>query len=188
MRNNSTLRIPGLMSGGKIPHFAFRTPHSKGFTLVEIIITIVIVAIIAGIAAMIIAQGVRGYSAEQSRSDVHYQARLAVERMAREIRLVRSQTAADITTMNPTLFQYTDIMGNQMGFRLNGNNVERTQDNAVTWQALASNATALTFTYLQQDGVTAAAATNLWYVVIDVTDTQGAETLEIRTSVHPMNF
>lgn len=165
-----------------------RNLNSRGFTLVEIIITIVIVAIIAGIAAMIIAQGVRAYSTEQSRSDVHYQARLAVERMAREIRLIRSQTAADITTMNPATIRYTDINGNQMGFRLNGNNIERTQDNAVTWQILAGSASALTFTYLQQDGVTGAAATNLWYVTIDVTDAQGAETLEIRTRVHPMNF
>jgi prepilin-type N-terminal cleavage/methylation domain-containing protein len=170
------------------PNAERRTLNSKGFTLIEIVITIVLISILSGVAALIILQGVRSYSAEGSRSNMHYQARLAVERMAREIRLVRSQTAADITTMNPTLIRYTDISGKQMGFRLNAGNIERTQDNAATWETLATGVTALAFTYLRQDGVTGAAATNLWFVVIDVTDQQGTETLQMRTRVHPMNF
>jgi prepilin-type N-terminal cleavage/methylation domain-containing protein len=166
-----------------------QAPHSNGFTLIEIVITIVIVGIIAGIAAMIIAQGVRAYSDEQSRSDVHYQARLAVERMSREIKLIRSQTIADITWMNPTLFQYTDVQGNQMGFRLNAGNVERTQNNGVTWQTLATGGViTLNFSYLQQDGVTGAAAATLWYVDITMSDQQGTDTLQMRTRVHPRNF
>ena len=44
-----------------------RNPESNGFTLVEIVVTIVIIGIISGIAAMIILQGVKVYSAEQSR-------------------------------------------------------------------------------------------------------------------------
>src|SRR6266508_4282581 len=68
-----------------------RNPQSNGFTLIEIIITIVVTSIIAGLSAVIILQGVRSYSDEDTRSDLHYQTRLAVERMAREIRMVNSQ-------------------------------------------------------------------------------------------------
>lgn len=196
MWNNTTFKIPGLVPGGRIPRSAFRLslrfgnsrgiPHSRGFTLIEVIIVIVIISIISIIAAMIILQGAKSYTSEDSRSNVHYQAKLAVERMAREIRLIRSQT--DITTMNPGTIRYTDINGNQMGFRLNVNNIERTQNNAVTWQTLASGVTALTFTYLDSAGAGGATAATLWFVVIDVTDTQGTETLQIRTRVHPMNF
>jgi prepilin-type N-terminal cleavage/methylation domain-containing protein len=167
-------------------------PHSKGFTLVEIVITIVLIGIISGIAAMIILQGVRAYSDEQSRSEVHYQARLAMERMAREIRSMRWNTAlaqADITTMNPTDVRYTDIQGNQMGFRLNiGNLLERTQDNGATWQTLATGVTALNINYFRQDGVIPAAAATLWILEITMTDVQGMETLQMRTRVHPRNF
>ena len=54
---------------------------------------IVLVGILGTIAATIIMQGIRAYSDEQSRSDAHYQARFAMERMAREIREIRSNTA-----------------------------------------------------------------------------------------------
>jgi prepilin-type N-terminal cleavage/methylation domain-containing protein len=173
------------------PKSGIRNLKSQGFTLVEIVITIVLIGILSGIAAMIILQGVRAYSDEQSRSDVHYQARLAVERMAREIRLIRWNTAlaqADITTMNPTVVRYTDIQGNQMGFRLNIGNLERSQDNGATWQTLATGVTALNFNYVQQDGATPAAAATLWFVEITMTDQQGSATLQMRTRVHPRNF
>ena len=39
---------------------------SRGFTLIEITITIVIVGVFAGISAMIIMQGIRAYSEEKS--------------------------------------------------------------------------------------------------------------------------
>jgi prepilin-type N-terminal cleavage/methylation domain-containing protein len=71
-----------------IPHSALRNPQSNGFTLIEIVITIVLVTILAGLAAVIILQGVRAYSDEDSRSDIHYQTRLAVERIAREARQI----------------------------------------------------------------------------------------------------
>jgi prepilin-type N-terminal cleavage/methylation domain-containing protein len=162
--------------------------RSTGFTLVEVVVTIVIVAIIAGIAAATILQGVRAFSTEQSRSDAHYQAKLAVERMAREIRLLRSQTAADIPTMTATDIGFTDIQGSQVRFQLSGSTVRRSGDNGATWQTLASGITSLVFGYYQNDGVTVATAATLWYVVIDATSTEGAESLHIRTTVHPRNF
>ena len=173
------------------PNSELRTQNSRGFTLIEIVITIVLVSILSGLAAMIILQGVRAYSAEQSRSDVHYQSRAAMERMAREIRLIRWNTAlaqADIATMSPMVLRYTDIQGNQMGFQLNLGEIQRTQDNAATWQTLATGVTAFNINYFRQDGVTPATAATLWFVEITMTDLQGSETLQMRTRVHPRNF
>jgi len=183
-------RIRNSERGMTAPNAELRTPNAKGFTLVEIVITIVLIGILSGIAAMIILQGVKAYTDEQSRSDVHYQCRAAMERMARELRLIRWNTAlaqADITTMSPTVLRYTDIQGNQMGFQLNVGVIQRTQDNAATWQTLATGVTALNFNYLKQDGTPATAAT-LRLVEITMTDLQGSETLQMRTRVHPRNF
>jgi len=172
-------------------HSALRTQHEKGFTLIEIIIVIVLVGILATIGATIIMQGISAYSGGESRSNAHYQARFAMERMAREIRLMRSSTAADIPTMTGTTLRYNDINGLQMGFRLNGGNIERTEDNAVSWQTLATNITGPggnIFTYLDKTGAATAAAASLWLVQIQFTATQNAESIYMQTTVHPRNF
>lgn len=159
-----------------------------GFTLVEIIIVIVIVAVVSGIAARIILTATRAYSDETHRSNITYQTKLALERMAREIRVVRSRTAADMPVMAATDFRFTDILGAQVGFRLNGNTLERTEDNGASWQPLAVGITALTFAYLQQNNLPPATATTVWYIDVDLTAQEGSESMRVRTRVHPMNF
>lgn len=156
---------------------------SKGFTLIEIVITIVIVGIIAGIAAMIITQGVKSYSAEQSRTAAHYQSRLAVERMAREARHIRS--CSDIAgPANPSgTLSFTDMNGNSVIFSVAGGNI------SMGGNLLASGITsAQPFTFLDSSGNQTTACPGIWFVVIDVTGTQGSEALQIRTRVHPRNF
>jgi len=178
-------------AGVVAPRSAPRTAQSGGFTYIEIIIVIVLVSILGTIAAMIIMQGIRAYSDEQFRSDAHYQARFAMERMAREIREIRSSTAADIPAMTGTTLRYNDINGLQMGFRLNAGNIERTEDNGATWQTLAINITSPggnIFTYLDNTGAETAAPASLWLVQIQFTATQGTESIDMHTAVHPRNF
>jgi prepilin-type N-terminal cleavage/methylation domain-containing protein len=175
-------------SNSKTPNSELPTPNSKGFTLVEIVITIVLIGILSGIAAMIILQGVRAYSDEQTRSDVHYQARLAVERMAREIRMTRSTT--DITTFTASDLRFTKVDGSISGF--NWSNPTLNRWNGAGNDVLASGVTAFSFSYYRNDGVTLAALpadlSLLWFIDISMTDTQGSETLQMRTRVHPRNF
>jgi prepilin-type N-terminal cleavage/methylation domain-containing protein len=161
----------------------YKTPNSQGFTLIEIVITIVLIGILSGIAAMIILQGVRAYSDEQTRSDVHYQARLAMERMAREARLIRS--CADIVgPANPSAtLSFTDISGNLVMFNVVGTTLSRGAD------VLANNITSGTpFRFLDNAGNQTTACPGIWFIEIAITDTQGSESLQMRTRVHPRNF
>jgi prepilin-type N-terminal cleavage/methylation domain-containing protein len=168
-------------------HMAIRNKkgHQAGFTLVELVITIVLVGILAGLAALIILQGVRAYADEQSRSDLHYQARLAMERMAREIRLIRS--CGDITppASNPAAsITFTDISGTSVNFALAGNNLNRGAD------LLATGITsAQPFRFLAADGTTTTiACPGIWFVEITVADTQRTESVQMRTRVHPRSL
>jgi len=160
--------------------------EAAGFTLVEIVITIVLISIIAALAAMVILQGVQGYSAEDQRSNIHYEARLAMERMTREIRLIRNQ-GTDIATMTSTNLQYTDVNGASVGFNWTSPNLSRW--NGVGYDLLASGITSFTFSYLQQDGVSPATTANVWFVDIVITSSQpGSDSLVMHSRVHPMNF
>jgi hypothetical protein len=117
------------------------------------------------------------------RSDVHYQARLAVERIAREARLIRS--CADIIgPANPSnTLSFTDINGTAVAFSVAGSNLLRGPD------LLASGITsAQPFRFLDTAGNPTTACPGIWYVEIDVIDTQGSESLQMRSRVHPRNF
>lgn len=158
---------------------------TAGFTLIEIVITIVLVSIISGIAAMIIMQGVTGYSTGSQLDNLHYQARLAMERMEREIRLIQDQ-GPDITTMTATSLQFIDVNNAPTGFSWTSPTLSRW--NGTSYDTLATGITALSFTYLQQDGVTAATTANVWFINISMTSQQGSDKLVMQSRVHPRNF
>jgi prepilin-type N-terminal cleavage/methylation domain-containing protein len=174
-----------------------KNPGEQGFTLIEIVITIVLVSIIGGLGALIVMQGLRSYSAEDTRSEVLYQARFTTERIAREARLIRDATATNLLTMTPTDLAFCDVTGKAVEFQMSGTTVSRRESAACSplvwggWNTLASSIDPATssFSYFQQDGATAAGnATEVWFVMIRIAATQGSESLALQTRVHPMNF
>ncbi len=60
--------------------------QSKGFTLIEMVIAITILGIVGGLSALIINRTVDGYDATARRAKIHSGVRLAVDRIAREVR------------------------------------------------------------------------------------------------------
>lgn len=156
---------------------------SGGFTLIELVLTMLILGIIAAVFSQFALQGIRSYSTEQDRGDVHSQARLAVERMVREIRAIRSATAADIPTMTATDLQFTDNLGQSVRFTWVANVLTR------NGQTLAVNVAPFAFTYFESDGTTVAASpAAMWFVQIALTAAQGGSSLPMRVQVHPRNF
>ena len=154
-----------------------------GVTLIELIITIVLVGIISGIGAMFVMRGTQAYVAQDQRAAITDQGRLGIERMIREMRTIRSQTAADIPTWNATTFQFTDLTGTSITYSMAAGALTR------NGTPLAGNIAALTFSYLKRDGATAAtAASNIWVIQISVTLTRGGESQTFRTRVHPRVF
>lgn len=142
-----------------------------------------ILGIIAAVVSQFAFQGIRSFSTEQDRGDVHSQARLAVERMAREIRAIRSATATDIPIMTATDLQFTDNLGQNVRFTWAADVLTR------NGQTLAVNVAPFAFTYLQSDGTTVAAAPAvMWFVQITLTVAQSGTSLPLRVQVHPRNF
>lgn len=175
-----------------MPRQEHRAGTTAGFTLIEIVIVIVITGILAGVAAAIIMQGVRAYSDEQSRSDVQYQAGLALERMAREVRGVRRATEVGTAVLgaitgNPTnSFIFTDFSGTTITYSLAGTTLNRTVGGVPS--ALAQGIATLEFRHYDSAGALTTTPASVWVVEISVTAQQGTETLTMRTRVHPRNL
>lgn len=159
----------------------------RGFTLIELVLTIILVGIIAGMASVFLRQGLNAFVAEDARADITNQGRLAIERMAREMRMIRSRTAADLPgcCTNPsTTFSFIDMSGSNIAYSLTGNTITRNLT-----PLAAGDAVTVDFRHYQQDGVTlATTAAQVWSIQIDLTVTKNGESQAYRVRVHPRNF
>jgi prepilin-type N-terminal cleavage/methylation domain-containing protein len=79
----------------------------RGFTLIEMIIVITIIAVISVMAGQVVASGLKMMLTAQQVVDADWQAKLALESMVREIRNIRSR--ADMTTTSSTTLAFNDI-------------------------------------------------------------------------------
>ncbi len=107
----------------------------------------IVVGVLATIGATVMSGGFRTYFLGREIAQDDAQGRLALERMSRELRAVRSTADLDISVQNQVSF--TDLSGTAIGYRLNAaSQIERSQSGvAGTYQPLADNVSALTITY-----------------------------------------
>ena len=82
-----------------------QAPNNKGFTFVEIVMVIVILGIIGGITFQFVVHGVEVFKKSRDRKELYDQGRLALERMAREIRDAYSVEVIDSATNSSFTFK-----------------------------------------------------------------------------------
>lgn len=146
-----------------------------GFTMVELIVSIVILSIISVVVSKIMLQGYRSYIIYQNANDADVQALIALEMMTNDIHTIRS--AAGITTITATSFAFVNTNGSTITYTLSSNNLQR---NGVT---VANGVSALVFAYLNAAGTTTATASLVRYVTITLTMVQNNLTLPLTTMV-----
>ncbi len=161
-----------------------------GFTLIEAVITLIVVGVLATIGATVLSGGFRNYFLGREIAQDDAQGRLALERMSRELHAVRSTADLNIGTQNQVSF--TDLSGNAIAYRLNAaSQIERSQNGGL-YQPLADNVSALTITYLHNDGVNAESYTGssalVYYITVALTVKTSNVNLTYRTTVKPVVF
>lgn len=112
----------------------------RGFTVLELVLVVALLGIEAFMLGPPLAVAVKEYALVSSRRQVLAEARSAMDRMVKEIRLIPSSGAV-ISVASATNFQFQYPLGTLITYSLNGTTLER------NGAALASNVGTLEFKY-----------------------------------------
>ena len=173
--------------------------HGSGFTLVELVISIVLIGILAAVGSSMIADSFTTTRIINAETTSTAQARYALERLAREIREIKYDSSGGnycITTKTATNLVFYKTSGaynstcatNAVTVTINdsGANLTLGYSSPAATSTLNNQVSSFTLAYLQSDGITAATSnSNIRFVVITltVTDATSGKSVAQRTRV-----
>ncbi len=173
-----------------------RRRQQHGWTLIEVLTVLVILAVVVAVGARLMSSMFRSYFTARDITSSDAQARVAFERMTRELRQIRSATATDLDVASAAQIRFIDLDGNGVCFYRDAatNRLMRSADGPATAcgttsaQPVADFVSGLTFFYYLNDGITTTATvTSVYYVTVrvNVQDNDVSDTL--RATIHPRN-
>ena len=170
--------------------FAIR---ARGFTLIEAVVSIIIIGVLAIATVPVLTGGVRTYVTTNTSLNTLSKMRLATERMAREIRHVRrnpgTPTNYDFTTMTANSLVFVKTDGNTVSINRALPNVTLGYSAPAASSNLTDQVNNLTFRYYTIDGVTATASLALVaFVEIELEMIEDGVVLTQRTQVGLRNI
>lgn len=140
--------------------------RQRGFTLIEMVVTILVLSILGGVTAYTISHGARAYVDSRTIVTTLSKLRLASERLAREIRSVRRDPAApgqyDINGGLPSdsfsfdRLEADGVTVTTVSIDGSGNPLTLEYDTPSGAQTLTDQVSSFSLAYYQADGVTAA--------------------------------
>ena len=160
--------------------------RNKGFTLIELIMTVVIFAIVGGMGVALFLQVIRAYNVVTLRKFILSDGVFAMERMTKEIRQIKSTIS--IYKADPYEIDFWDAHNNRITFSLSGTSLMRNSD------VLLSGVTSLIFQYdvaspiVNDLGTQEDEETNIKRVEIEITVESGDEAVYLKSQVHPRNL
>lgn len=101
--------------------------RQKGFTLIETVIVIVVVLIVGYIVFVAVERGIRAYVQSEEKMVKVDEARLALERMTRELRAMRGFTGVGNAVAN-TQVCFNTMDGKKVSFRYSSPTITREED------------------------------------------------------------
>jgi prepilin-type N-terminal cleavage/methylation domain-containing protein len=164
---------------------------SKGFTLIEIIVVIVILSIVSAITIKFLADSLRIYTMTVQQKTLLDEGKLALERMCRDIRDAASNIPVPAPGASTTLVTFVrahatanDIAAENVTFQLTGTTLYKIKTlPAASNSAAAANVS--TFTATQ--GTAAAANLNEITLVLNLS-LAGGGAVNLQTKVYPKNL
>ena len=162
--------------------------REAGFTLVELVMVIVLFGIVAAFAAPAMQSGFQAYFTGRDIAEVDWQARVALERMTRELRTVRAP--ADLSLAAAGDLTFVDIDGNSIRYCMGavGTCPGAAGELMRNSQPLATGIGALTFWFLTRTAGATATPALVFYVSASFTATRNTITKTHQVTIAPRNF
>lgn len=162
--------------------------RERGFSLLELVLVIVLFGTLAAVAAPLLRQGLQAYLTGRDIAETDWQARVAAERMTRELRTIRAP--ADLTFTSASDITFIDLDGNSIRYCLGGvGGCPGTAGELMrNTQPLAAGIGALTFSFLTRAAGATGAPASAFYVTVSYSATQGDVTKSYKATVSPRNF
>lgn len=155
--------------------------NRRGFTLIELILGVVLLGIVSLALTSAFVPTVQTSVTVDTRKEALQNARVAMERMLREIREARSITAG----FTATSLTFTGPANIPVTYSWSGVAQDPLQRDA---DELACCVQSFALVYLKKDGSVATAPAEIWRIQADLQIRVGGETVELRSEVNPKNI
>ncbi len=139
--------------------------HKKilGYTLIEVVISIVVFGIIMLSVVTIFQQFSLNYNAQKNLGQIHDQSFVQFSQMTREIRGMQS-----LTSIAATAVRFVNADGVDITYQLTGVNIVRVDNTNASSQILISSISSLAFTFFNISGASTAVIANIVYINMDI--------------------
>jgi prepilin-type N-terminal cleavage/methylation domain-containing protein len=140
-------------------HYVIRRTHNnKGFTLIEVIVSLALIGILAAITGIGLVQITNGYVLSKKNSETVQKAQVAMTRMIKELGTVKSISSSSATNI---IYTRSDSVSNTI--QLSGELVQ------LSGSTLIDNVTAFSLTYYDSAGSATTTAANIRRIDISLT-------------------
>ena len=148
---------------------------SRGFTMFELVLVIVLIGIIGAMSSRPLIQGFYLYTTGKDINIIDWQANYALEHMTREIRSIAKPT--NITIATASQLRFVNSTNTTLTYNITSGTLMEGAN------SLASNATGLVFTYFDRTGAVTATLANIRFIRIALTLSKSGYTYTYTTSV-----
>lgn len=161
----------------------------KAFTLIELVMVIVILGVIAGFGVAMTLEVTEGWLLQFHRKEMSESARVAIDRMTREIRRINDTTS--LIAADDSNLQFIDLDDNNITYNLSSTTLRRTINGTTNDLADNLDLDSLSFTYYDASGATIGAPqvspdpTDVARIDISLTFSLGGSQLSVNSQVSP---
>lgn len=160
-------------------------------TLLELVVVIVVTGILFALGAVMLGRAFHSFALARDATNLGVQGRVALERIERELRAIRSPTAADVPTRLASDIQFVDTEGQTVRFYYDpGARQVLRSDGATAWP-LADGVTGFTLEYLDRNAAVLGippTASQVYYITVRMDVTRGDYSQAYRVTLVPRRF